>query len=80
MKTKVFIEGNNTDGFTAYIADEGAPYGLIGEGNTLEETKTDFFSAYQEMRGLYQTQERKFCDLDFEFLPAPPFHEHPETP
>ena len=68
MKTKVIIEGNNTDGFTAYIADEGTPYGLIGEGNTVEETKSDFRTAYQEMRELYLEEGRAFQELDFEFL------------
>lgn len=68
MKTKVIIEGNNTDGYSAYIADADAPYGIIGEGRTVEETKEDFRACYEEMRQLYAEEKRDFQELDFEFL------------
>lgn len=68
MKLRVIIEGNNTDGYSAYIADDNAPYGLIGEGKTVEETKQDFYACYEEMRQLYAEEGREFQELEFEFL------------
>lgn len=45
-----------------------APYGLIGEGKTVEETKQDFYACYEEMRQLYAEEGREFQELEFEFL------------
>lgn len=68
MKTKVIIEGGGEDRYSAYIAEDGAPYGLIGEGRTVAETRQDFLTAYEEMRQLYAEEGREFQELEFEFL------------
>ena len=58
MKIKVIIEGGGADGYSAYIADDGAPYGLIGEGRTVEETRQDF---------LHAEEDREAHELELEF-------------
>lgn len=52
MKTvKVLIERGDDGTFGAYMPEAQLPFGVIGEGNTAEEAKTDFLNvirAYEE--------------------------------
>ena len=42
-------------------------YGVIGEGETVEETIADFKATYEAMRLLYQEQGKVFEEAEFEF-------------
>lgn len=68
MKVKVIIEGNNADGYSAYMDTDGVPYGLIGEGKTVEETRADFLACYEDMKEYQIEQGRDFEELEFEFF------------
>lgn len=65
-KVKVFIEKSEY-GYSAYIDDSNLDYSCIGEGKTVEETISDFKSAYQEMKTFYVEEGRPFTEADFEF-------------
>ena len=56
MKTvKVFIEIASF-GYSAYMDDNDLPYGIIGEGKTVEETISDFMVGYDEMKRLFDSE------------------------
>lgn len=47
-KVKVFIELGNNGTYGAYIPDNNPlPFGVIGEGNTVEEAKQDFLNVFE---------------------------------
>lgn len=67
MKTvKVFIEKSEY-GFSAYMDDTPLDYGCIGEGKTVEETISDFKSAYAEMREHYAREGKSFEEIEYTF-------------
>ena len=67
MKTvKVFIEIASF-GYSAYMDDNDLPYGIIGEGKTVEETISDFMVGYDEMKRLFDSEGRKFVEASFDF-------------
>lgn len=67
-KTRVIIEGNENEGYSAYIKDNVLPYGLIGTGRTGKEVICDFIDAYNDMKALYDRKNLDFQEADFEFI------------
>lgn len=51
MKINAVIEKCPEKGYSVYIENEGIPFGIIGEGSTIEQAKDDF------MKGLNLAQE-----------------------
>lgn len=77
MKAKVIIEGSNAEGFSAYIATDGIPYGIVGEGATVDEARADFLAAYEEMRAHCAAEGKAFTELEFSFRrDLPSFLQH----
>ena len=67
-KTRVIIEGNENEGYSAYIKDNVLPYGLTGTGRTGKEAIGDFMDAYNDMKALYERKNLVFQEADFEFV------------
>ena len=67
MKTKVIIERGADGSFSAYIADNTLPFGIIGEGKTAKETREDFMGGYEDMRDHYKDVGKKFPEVEFDF-------------
>lgn len=67
-ETRVIIEGNENEGYSAYIKDNVLPYGLIGTGRTGKEAICDFIDAYNDMKALYDRKNLDFQEADFEFI------------
>ncbi|MCL1868343.1 MAG: type II toxin-antitoxin system HicB family antitoxin [Paludibacter sp.] len=67
MKVTVIIEQNSKGRYSAYIANEEIKFGILGEGNTVEETIEDFKIGIEEMCETYQNAGREFPELELEF-------------
>lgn len=68
MKVQVIIERGADGTFSAYIAgDNKLPFGLLGEGNTVQATKDDFVGGYEDMRAYYKEKNKDFPEVEFEF-------------
>jgi hypothetical protein len=67
MKIKVVIERGADGGFSAYIADNTLPFGIIGEGKTAKETREDFIGGYEDMREYYVETGKSFPEVEFDF-------------
>jgi Helix-turn-helix len=68
MKAKVIIERGSDGTYSAYIATDNIPYGIIGEGNSVSETIEDFTAGYQDMRESYALDGKEFPECEFEYV------------
>lgn len=67
-KVLVIIEKGIDNNYSAYMDDNNLPFGVIGEGKTVEEAKTDFFLALDEMKGYYKEVGKNFpANVKYEF-------------
>jgi predicted RNase H-like HicB family nuclease len=68
-KIKAFIERGNDGTYGVYVdlEDNTLNYGIIGEGNTVQEAIDDFKASYLEMKEFYKEQNKHFVEADFEF-------------
>ena len=68
-KIRVFIEKGKDGQYSAYMPDDNnLPFGLIGMGKTLHESKEDFLSSYSEMKDLLVAEGKPFNKkLEFVF-------------
>jgi predicted RNase H-like HicB family nuclease len=67
MKVTVIIEQNSKGHYSAYISDERVKFGILGEGNTAEETIKDFKIGYEDMKETYLNEGKEFTELEFDF-------------
>jgi hypothetical protein len=67
MKVKVIIERGNDGSYGAYIGSNNVSFGIIGDGETVQDTKNDFLNSYQEMKDYYIENNKKFTECEFEF-------------
>jgi len=67
MKVKVIIERGEDGTYGYYIGSDNAPFGIIGDGKTVEEAKEDFLNSYEEMRIHYLDQHKAFPEIEFEY-------------
>ena len=67
MEVAVIIEQNSKGKYSAYISDERITFGILGEGNTVNETIEDFKIGYQEMKETYQNAGKEIPELEFDF-------------
>lgn len=68
MKAKVIIEKATDGTYDAnmeYLKD--VPFGLLGQGKTVEETIEDFRNSYQEIQEMYRAEGKVCPELEFEF-------------
>ncbi len=68
MKTvKVYVEIAD-NGYSAYMEKNDLDYGLIGEGETVEECLRDFHKTYDSMKTYYESVGKPFEEAEFEFF------------
>lgn len=68
-KVTAIIERGKDGTYDVYLADySGLPFGLLGQGRTVEETQRDLYAALDDMRRCYAEVGKYFpmC-VDFEF-------------
>lgn len=66
-KYKAHIECNK-DGFYSVYVEEGLPFGVIGEGKTVEAAKSDFLAVYEAMRQDYREETGEDVLAEFCFV------------
>lgn len=64
-KVRAIIERNNEGVYSIYMDDDTLTYGVSGQGETVEEAKEDFLSAYEEMKEYYNDEGKKFEEVEF---------------
>lgn len=67
MKVKAIIERGNDGDYGAYIGSDNVPFGIIGDGKTVQEAKDDFLNSYEEMKNHYAETNKKIIECEFEF-------------
>ncbi len=67
MKVSVIIERGQDGTYGAYIGTDNVPFGIIGDGKTVQDAKTDFLNSYEEMKTYYFETNKKFTPYEFEF-------------
>lgn len=68
MKLNVVIEKGSNGTFDAVLEhSDKITFGLLGQGDTVEDAIADFYNTYDEMRTLYADEGRDFPD-DLEFV------------
>ena len=70
MEAIVIIEKGQDGTFDVRTSDEmPVDYIILGQGNTVEEAKKDFYSCYEEMRKVYKEEGWDFKEItSFKFL------------
>lgn len=66
MQVTAHIECNK-QGFYSVYTEEDLPFGLLGEGKTVEEAKDDFLAVYAAMRSAHLSRTGQDIDLDITF-------------
>ena len=68
-KVKAFIERGNDGTYGVYVdlEDNTLNYGIIGDGNTVNEAIEDFKNSYLEMKEFYKEEGKYFVEANFEF-------------
>lgn len=67
MKIVAVIERGADGTFGVFIASEGVPFGVVGDGKTVAEAVADFKNSIDEMRRYYTEEGKAFPELDIEF-------------
>lgn len=69
ITAKAFIERTQSGKYSVYsdCNDTRFDYGIIGQGNSVEEAKIDFTGCYKDMRQSYKRQRKTFVEVEFEF-------------
>jgi hypothetical protein len=64
MEAIVIIEKGQDGTFDVRTSDEmSVDYMILGQGNTVEEAKKDFYSCYEEMKDVYKEQGLDFQEI-----------------
>lgn len=67
MRVEVNIERGDDGSYWAYVGSENVPFGILGDGNTVEDAKKDFLNCYKEMKTYYFETRNKCIECEFEF-------------
>ena len=67
MKVKVIIERGNDGSYGAYIGSNNVSFGIIGDGETVQDAKNDFLNSYEEMKDYYAENNKNFTKCEFQF-------------
>lgn len=65
-KITVFIETDESGTYNAYTLDD-LPFGLMGEGDTVEKTMEDFIASIEEIKTIYKEENKVFPSFELEF-------------
>ena len=61
------VESNGANWYSVYCNEE-FPFGVFGEGATIEEAERDFFAVFNEMRENYKARTGKEVEATFSFV------------
>ena len=61
------VESNGANWYSVYCNEE-FPFGVFGEGATIEEAERDFLAVFNEMRENYKVRTGKEVEATFSFV------------
>ena len=61
------VESNGTNWYSVYCNEE-FPFGVFGEGATIEEAERDFLAVFNEMRANYKVRTGNDVEATFTFV------------
>ena len=69
ITVKAIIEMGTDGTYGVYIdlEEKRLSYGIIGDGNTVQEAVADFKNSYEEMKEYYAEKDKKFQEVEFEY-------------
>lgn len=69
MKKQVTVRVERGKGnfYSAYVQDNPLPYGIIGDGYSVEDAIADFKKSYEEMKEYYLQNNEPFQEAEFSF-------------
>lgn len=67
LKIKAIIEQGNSGFDITLEYNESVPFGLLGQGKTVEDAKADFENSYREMVDLMNRKNIKYPSLEIEY-------------
>ena len=68
MKATAMIERGADGTYGIYVFSSKLPFGVIGDGRTVEEARADFQNSLEEMKKYYESEGKIFPDVEFEFV------------
>jgi hypothetical protein len=66
QKVKVIVERGSDNKFSAYMDCDDFNFGLLGFGNTVQETIDDFYASYEEAKEILPRKGKDVPDLEFD--------------
>ena len=67
IQLKAHIECNKSGYYSVY-AEDGLPFGVIGEGETAEQAKQDFLNVFEAMRQAHKERTNEYVEAEFDFV------------
>lgn len=68
MKVTATIERGKDGTYGIYVSSDNLPFGIIGDGTTVEEAKADFNNSLKEMREYYESEKKEFPEIELEYI------------
>ena len=68
MKEVIAHIESNKKGFFSIYVEEDLPYGIIGDGYSVEEAKEDFLAVYEASRADYKDRTGEDIEFSFRFV------------
>jgi hypothetical protein len=65
-KVRVVVERGSDNKFCAYMDCDDFSFGLIGSGDTVEETIEDFYASYEEAKEILPRKGKEVPELEFD--------------
>ena len=66
-KCEAHVESNGAGWYSVYC-NENFPFGVLGEGATIEEAERDFLAVFNEMRANYKERTGENVEATFTFV------------
>lgn len=67
-QTKVYITKESDGTYSSYMDNSSnLPYGLVGEGHSVNEAIDAWLRSYEDMRRLFEREGREFVEAKFSF-------------
>lgn len=67
-KVKAIIERSSDGSYSVYMDADDMDYQVTGTGAVAEEAVNVFMGGYEDTRKLYAEEEKRFEEVDFEFV------------
>lgn len=67
MKVTAIVEKSKDGLYSVYVRDELPGFGLNGQGESVEEAKSEMLEAFSEIKEILEEQGKEVPELEFEY-------------